>query len=91
MSCGGAHATPCSEVLSMVFFYIDGEIDEQHEVQVTTHLQECPPCEGEYAIERRVRSLVQRCCRGDGAPESVRERIITEIRQISITRITGQQ
>lgn len=90
MSCGGPHETPCSEVLSLVFLYIDNEIDEQREVTVSTHLRECPPCEGEYAIERRVRTLVQRGCRGEGAPEAVRQRIITEIRQISITRITEQ-
>lgn len=90
MSCGNPHATPCSEVLAMVFLYIDGEIDEQHHVEVTAHLTECSPCEGEYAIERRVRTLVQRSCREQVAPEVVRERIVTQIRQITITRVEGQ-
>lgn len=90
MSCGNAHAKPCNEVLSLVFLYIDDEIEESLRIEVSTHLDECSPCEGEYAIERRVRSLVQRCCRGDGAPDSVRESIITQIQQITITRIQGQ-
>lgn len=90
MSCGNPHATPCSEVLALVFLYIDGEIDEQHRVEVTTHLSECAPCEGEYAIERRVRSLVQRCCEREQAPASVRERIVMQISEVTITRIQGQ-
>ena len=89
MSCGSPHETPCSEVLALVFLYIDDEIDEQHRLQVTTHLSECPPCEGEYAVERRVRSLVQRCCQ-EPAPASVRERIVMQIRQVTVTRIQGQ-
>ena len=90
MSCGSPHATPCSEVLALVFLYIDGEIDEQHRVEVTTHLSECPPCEGEYAVERRVRALVQRCCREQSAPASIRESIVMQIRQVTVTRIQGQ-
>lgn len=90
MSCGQPHATPCSEVLALVFLYIDGEIDEQHRIEVTTHLRECSPCEGEYAVERRVRALVQRCCREEAAPDAVREGIVMRIRQVTITSIEEQ-
>ena len=28
MSCGNPHETPCSEVLDMVYTYLDGEMDK---------------------------------------------------------------
>lgn len=87
MSCGNPHATPCTEVLAFVYVYIDGEIDEEHRVTVAAHLTECPPCEGQYAVERRVRALVQRCCQGETAPPAVRERIVASIRQVTITTV----
>ncbi|MSV75086.1 MAG: mycothiol system anti-sigma-R factor, partial [Actinobacteria bacterium] len=35
MSCGNPHATPCTEVLSLLYVYIDEEIDEVHRIEVT--------------------------------------------------------
>lgn len=84
MSCGHPHATPCSEVLALVYVYIDNEIDEQHRIEVTTHLSECSPCEGQYAIERRVQALVRRSCHGTQAPSEVRERIVAQFRAVSV-------
>ena len=43
MSCGNHHDVPCVEVLSLMWVYIDNEIDDSHRVEVTVHLQECPP------------------------------------------------
>ena len=67
MSCGNHHATPCTEVLSLVYVYIDDEIDSVQHVEVTTHLEECGPCAEivrflrEYSIQRA--SLTLSCRR----------------------------
>ncbi len=37
MSCGNHHATPCTEVLSLVYVYIDDECDEVKSGSVATH------------------------------------------------------
>lgn len=85
MSCGNPHATPCTEVLSLLYVYIDEEIDEVHRIEVTTHLGECPPCGEHFTIERRLKERVRLACQGEPVPEQVRERIIARIQQVSIT------
>ena len=82
MSCGNPHATPCTEVMSLLYVYIDNEIDEVHRIEVTTHLGECPPCVEQFAIEERIRQRVREAC-GCEASEEVRTRIIARIRSVS--------
>ena len=48
MSCGEPHATPCSEVLEVVYLYLDGEQDDAHRDQIRIHLDECAPCLRQY-------------------------------------------
>lgn len=84
MSCGNPHATPCAEVRALVYVYLDGEIDEHHRVEIVTHLQECPPCEGVYVRERVVKDRVRQACCGGDVPDTLRVRIVTTIRQISL-------
>ena len=84
MSCGNPHATPCTEVRALVYVFLDGEIDEHHRLEVVAHLQECPPCEGMFAHELAVKDRVRSACGCGEAPEQVRLRIVTTIRQISV-------
>lgn len=68
MSCGKPHETPCTEVISLTYVYIDGEIDEVHHLEVTRHLAECPPCSDLYAAEVLIKSMVKRSCSGLRSP-----------------------
>ncbi|MSO27614.1 MAG: mycothiol system anti-sigma-R factor [Candidatus Nanopelagicales bacterium] len=85
MSCGNPHATPCTEVLSLTYLYLDNEIDEVHYLEVTTHLTECPPCRDSYATEVSIKAMVKRSCSGTQITDDRRARIVAELRQISIT------
>ncbi|MFZ4485172.1 MAG: mycothiol system anti-sigma-R factor [Candidatus Nanopelagicales bacterium] len=85
MSCGNPHATPCTEVLSLLYVYIDDEIDEVHRIEVTAHLGECPPCVEHFSVERRLKARVRDACLAEQVPEQVRSRIIAQIQQVSIT------
>ena len=90
MSCGQPHETDCTEVLSMVYDFLDGEVDETQRARIAQHLDECSPCLRQYALEQAVKALVHRSCTCEHAPESLRVQIVTRIRQISITyRSTG--
>ena len=84
MSCGNPHATPCTEVRALVYVYLDGEIDEHHRLEIVAHLQECPPCEGIFAHELAIKHRVRTAHGTDGAPDSLRLRVITSIQQITI-------
>lgn len=49
----------CSEIDPLVTPYVDGEVTAADGVDVTTHLDACPPCRRHAGSERAVRALVQ--------------------------------
>ena len=89
MNCGNPHATPCAEVLSWVYDFLDGEIDEQSRSLVVAHLDECPPCLQQYSLEKAVKALVHRSCCQEAAPAELRVRVIARIQEIRVTYRRG--
>jgi mycothiol system anti-sigma-R factor len=85
MSCGNHHETDCSEVLDLVYGFLDGEVDDRDRGRIAQHLDECGPCLRQYGLEQVVKALVNRSCGCDHAPERLRIQIVTRIRQVSIT------
>ena len=85
MSCGHPHETDCSEVLDLVYDFLDGEVSEADRARIVQHLDECQPCLRQYGLEQAVKALVHRSCACEHAPERLRVQIVTRIRQISIT------
>ncbi|MDA3022223.1 MAG: zf-HC2 domain-containing protein [Actinomycetota bacterium] len=85
MSCGNPNETPCTEVLSSTYLYIDGEIDEVHYLEVKTHLTQCPPCRDRYSAEILLKAMVKSSCVGAAITTDRRARIVAELRQTSIT------
>ena len=85
MSCGNPHKTDCSEVLALVYGFLDGEVDDHDRSRIAEHLDECGPCLRQYGLEQAMKSLVNRSCGCDHAPEHLRIQIVTRIRQVSIT------
>ncbi|TQS42285.1 mycothiol system anti-sigma-R factor [Cryptosporangium phraense] len=85
MSCGGPHEIDCAEVLAEVWMYLDAETGSTERGKIAEHLDECGPCLREYGIEQEVKALVARCCGGEVAPDSLRTRLITTIREAVVT------
>ncbi|HEX6516157.1 MAG TPA: mycothiol system anti-sigma-R factor [Nocardioidaceae bacterium] len=88
MSCGKPHETDCSEVLERVVFFIDNELDEADFEQIRRHLDECGPCLDKFDLERTVKALVARSC-SEHAPESLRDKVLLQIRQVQVEISTG--
>jgi len=84
MSCGHPHETPCSEVLQLVYEYLDGELDTQIVARISQHLDECKDCLTEYDLDVVLKALVRRSCGGDCAPVELRERIVLKIREVRV-------
>jgi mycothiol system anti-sigma-R factor len=82
MSCGEPHETDCSSVLERVYEYIDHEMADDDCATVKQHLDECSPCLAEFGLEQAVKSLVQRSCGCDLAPEQLRAKVLSKIRQV---------
>jgi mycothiol system anti-sigma-R factor len=82
MSCGKPHEVPCSEVLDMVYSYLDGEMDQVSYAQVKVHLDECGPCLREYGLEEAVKRLVHKHCGHDPVPNDLRQKVLTRIEAV---------
>jgi mycothiol system anti-sigma-R factor len=80
----GPGGLDCDDVLRDVYLYLDDESDETLKNRIRQHLDGCAPCLKQFGLEQDVRSLVARCCGGDHAPNSLRERISTRITEITV-------
>ena len=79
MSCGNPHEVPCTEVLAMVYSYIDGEVDDGSYAEIRQHLDECGPCLREYGLDELVKKLVHKCCGHETVPGELRDKVLTRI------------
>ncbi len=82
MSCGKPHEVPCTEVLDLVYTYLDGEMDQVSYAQVKVHLEECGPCLREYGLEEVVKRLVHRHCGHDPVPADLLEKVLIRIEAV---------
>ncbi|MBS2963882.1 mycothiol system anti-sigma-R factor [Actinocrinis puniceicyclus] len=82
MSCGHPHEIDCASVLDRVYEYIDQEMAEDDCATVQRHLDECAPCLAEFGLEQAVKALVHRSCGCDTAPEQLRVKVLSKIRQV---------
>jgi mycothiol system anti-sigma-R factor len=94
MSCGKPHEVPCTEVLALVYSYLDGEMDDSGFVHIREHLDECGPCLREYGLEELVKRLVHRCCGQEAVPDKLRTKVLTRIAavraEIEITEVLAE-
>ena len=84
MSTDDQHPRDCFEVLSVVYGFLDGELDDVSRSGIREHLDECAPCLRQYGIEQEVKALVARCCGSDRAPDELRLRVVTRIREVRV-------
>ena len=80
----GPGGLDCDDVIRDVYLYLDDETDPELRNRIRQHLDGCAPCLKQFGLEQDVRSLVARCCGGDQAPLTLRERISTRITEITI-------
>ena len=82
MSCGNPHEVPCTEVLALVYSYLDGEMEDTGYVDIRQHLDECGPCLREYGLEEAVKRLVHKCCGHEDVPGELRAKVLTRIAEV---------
>jgi mycothiol system anti-sigma-R factor len=84
MSCGNPHEVDCSEILGLVYSYIDNELDQVDCRKVRQHLDECGPCLAKYGLEEAVKALVHRSCGHDAVPRDLRGKVLMRIQQVRV-------
>jgi len=82
MSCGNPHGVPCDEVLAVVYYYLDGELDDSGCAEIREHLDECGPCLREFGLEESVKRLVHKHCGHDDVPLNLRAKVLSRIREV---------
>lgn len=82
MSCGRPHEVPCTEVLALVYSYLDNEMEDTGCSQIRQHLDECGPCLREYGLEELVKRLVHKCCGHEAVPDELRTKVLTRIAEV---------
>ena len=80
----GPGGLDCDDVLRDGYLYLDDWTDPQLRDRIRQHLDGCAPCLKQFGLEQDVRSLIARCCGGDQAPQSLRERIGVRITELTI-------
>jgi mycothiol system anti-sigma-R factor len=74
----------CREVLEEVWPYLDGEIDPAGRTVIEAHLDDCAPCLRKYGLERVVKALVARTCGREDTPSTLRARVLTSLRSVTV-------
>ncbi len=84
MSCGDPHETDCRQVLAELWLFLDNECDRERRALLQRHLDECGPCFEEFGLEEHLKALLARKCRGDHAPDALKQRLRESIREIMV-------
>ncbi|MGO9158675.1 mycothiol system anti-sigma-R factor [Mycobacterium sp.] len=76
----------CAQVIAEVWTLLDGECTPENREKLRQHLEACPGCFKHYGLEERIKTLIASKCRGEKAPEGLKERLRLEIRRTTIIR-----
>ena len=82
---------PCLDVLDKVYEFLNGELTEEEAAHVRVHLELCPPCLQQYAMENAVKRLLNRSCCQEQAPAALRIQIVARIREVRMTLRTDEE
>ncbi len=77
----------CEHVLERVYEFLDHELDDASGDAIRQHLVDCEPCLDRFDVEQAVKSLVNRACGNDRAPEHLRAKVLS---RLALNRRTAQ-
>jgi mycothiol system anti-sigma-R factor len=70
----------CREVKRVVYFFLDGTLDEKRKRDYSKHLKLCPECEKRTTISRRIRNFLKKRLSRMRAPASLKQRLSRSLR-----------
>ena len=84
VDCGAGDGVDCSELLTRLPAYLDGEMDAGEAAQFRDHLQRCAPCMDEHDLDHAIKAVVGKCCGGEIASEQLRAKVMTRITTLRV-------
>lgn len=76
---GDAHApgsATCQEAVSLLYDYLDGELEGVSLERVKAHFEVCKRCYPHLSFERSFRAALQRAGRGEAAPPELKAHLL---------------
>ncbi len=73
----------CGEIGDLIHGYLDSELDLAQSLEIEQHLGSCPACSLAYANNLSLRKAIARSSLCYEAPESLRKRVCSAVRQAS--------
>ena len=73
-------ADDCEHMLERVYQFLDHELDTASSDEIRQHLVACEPCLDRYDVEQAVKTLVNRSCGGDVAPDHLRSKVLGRLK-----------
>ena len=86
MSC--ADDPECVETLQHLDEFMDAAMTLERYQQMQEHLEQCPPCLEQFVLQQDLRWKVADACGCQHAPETLRERILSQIVEIRVATYT---
>ena len=78
----------CVDYIERIVYLIDNELDQADCAVVEMHLRECGPCLERHDLQKAVKQLVARSC-SESAPESLRDRVRMQLREVRVQITEG--
>jgi mycothiol system anti-sigma-R factor len=67
----------CDQAVEKIYYFLDGEITRYRRMRINWHLRSCPPCEGAFQFESKLRSVVR-----EKSAEEIPDELIERLRRI---------
>lgn len=80
----------CNKVVEELFTFLDGELTASRRVQITKHLDGCPPCHEVVDFHAELKITISNKCR-EVAPDHLRQRIAEALGLGGQSGITGRE
>ncbi|HEY6138580.1 MAG TPA: zf-HC2 domain-containing protein [Thermoanaerobaculia bacterium] len=70
----------CDDVKRVVYFFLDGSLNESRQQELRIHLTLCPDCDHRTTISGRLRGFVRRRLSAVPAPDHLKKRLQRSLR-----------
>jgi len=70
----------CDDIKRVVYFFLDGTLDENRKQDFSKHLHTCPECEVRTAIHLRIRVFFHKRLARVSAPARLKQRLSRTLR-----------
>lgn len=73
----------CHDVKRVVYFFLDGTLDERRHVDFQHHLDVCADCEARIIVHRRIRVFLKKRLTPLCAPDHLKQRLARTLRAVA--------